>query len=147
MGLEKIRSAPVSEELKSTKLLSMVKFFGPGAIMASLTIGSGETFFASRGGAVFGYAIIWAFVLGCLFKWVQCYTAMRYLTFTGEHPIASWAHFPGPRGWQWTGPVIFSWWIVFPLKSWYLTGTPAVFSRPSVDSGRNRDNCNCPWIS
>ena len=32
-------------------------FFGPGAIVASLTIGSGETVFATRVGAVFGYAM------------------------------------------------------------------------------------------
>lgn len=73
--------------------------FGPGAVMASVTIGSGETVFASRGGAVFGYAILWAFVLGIVMKGVANYAATRYLTLTGEHPIDRWAHFPGPRGW------------------------------------------------
>jgi Mn2+/Fe2+ NRAMP family transporter len=99
MAIDVIKSPPLSPELKSKSLTNMLKFFGPGAIMASLTIGSGETFFASRGGAVFSYAIIWAFVLGCFFKWVQCYTAMRYLTLTGDHPLRTWSHFPGPRGW------------------------------------------------
>jgi hypothetical protein len=99
MATEAIKAPPLSPELKSKKLWNMFRFFGPGAIMASLTIGSGETFFASRGGAVFSYAILWTFVLGCFFKWVQCYTAMRYLTITGEHPIDRWAHFPGPRAW------------------------------------------------
>jgi hypothetical protein len=99
MATEAIKAPPLSQELKSKKLWNMFRFFGPGAIMASLTIGSGETFFASRGGAVFSYAILWTFVLGCFFKWVQCYTAMRYLTITGEHPIDRWAHFPGPRAW------------------------------------------------
>jgi hypothetical protein len=99
MAAEAIKSPPLSPQIRSKKIWDIFKFFGPGAIMASLTIGSGETFFASRGGAVFGYAILWTFVLGCFFKWVQCYTAMRYLTITGEHPIDRWAHFPGPRGW------------------------------------------------
>jgi Mn2+/Fe2+ NRAMP family transporter len=99
MAQDKIKAPPLTDAIKSAKLKDMIKFFGPGAIMASLTIGSGETFFAARGGAVFGYAILWSFVLGCFFKWVQCYTAMRYLTLTGEHPIDRWAHFPGPRGW------------------------------------------------
>ncbi len=89
----------MTDAIKSAKLSDMIKFFGPGAIIASLTIGSGETFFAARGGAIFGYAIMWTFVLGCFFKWVQCFTAMRYLTLTGEHPIDRWAHFPGPKGW------------------------------------------------
>ena len=99
MAQNKIKAPPLSDAIKSRKLGDMIKFFGPGAIMASLTIGSGETFFAARGGAVFGYAIMWTFILGCFFKWVQCYTAMRYITLTGEHPIDRWAHFPGPRGW------------------------------------------------
>ena len=99
MALDKIKAPPLSEEIQSKKIWHMLKFFGPGAIMASLTIGSGETFFASRGGAVFSYVIIWTFVLGCFFKWVQCYTAMRYITLTGQHPMDTWAHFPGPRGW------------------------------------------------
>jgi hypothetical protein len=99
MALDKIKAPPLSEAIQSKKVWHMLKFFGPGAIMASLTIGSGETFFASRGGAVFSYVIIWTFVLGCFFKWVQCYTAMRYITLTGQHPMDTWAHFPGPRGW------------------------------------------------
>ena len=99
MAHDKIKAPPLSDAIKSSKLKDMFKFFGPGAIMASLTIGSGETFFAARGGAVFSYAIMWTFVLGCFFKWVQCYTSMRYLTITGEHPIDRWAYFPGPKGW------------------------------------------------
>ncbi len=99
MAVDKIKAPPLIDDLKPGRFLAMFKFFGPGAIMASLTIGSGETFFASRGGAVFGYYIIWAFFLGCLFKWAQCYSAMRYLTLTGDHPINAWTHFPGPRGW------------------------------------------------
>ena len=99
MAIDTIKAPPLIDDLKPGRFLPMLKFFGPGAIMASLTIGSGETFFASRGGAVFSYYIIWAFFLGCLFKWAQCYSAMRYLTLTGDHPINAWAHFPGPRGW------------------------------------------------
>jgi Mn2+/Fe2+ NRAMP family transporter len=41
------------------RLRTIVLFFGPGAIIASLTVGSGETVLASRLGAVFGYAILW----------------------------------------------------------------------------------------
>lgn len=87
------------ELLSGGGVKNALMLFGPGAIMASVTIGSGETVFASRGGAVFGYAILWAFVLGIVMKGVANYSATRYLTLTGEHPIDRWAHFPGPRGW------------------------------------------------
>ncbi|MCH7920588.1 MAG: hypothetical protein IIC50_21730 [Planctomycetes bacterium] len=46
-----------------------LKVFGPGAIMASLTIGTGELIFSSRGGALFGYRILFLFVVISLLKW------------------------------------------------------------------------------
>ena len=77
----------------------VLRSFGPGAIIASVTIGSGETVFASRGGALFGYALLWCFIGGGLMKFVQVYTAARYMTLTGEHPVESWRYLPGPQGW------------------------------------------------
>jgi len=86
-------------ELKGGFNFRMLKYFGAGAIIASVTIGSGETFFASRGGAVFGYALLWCFVGGALMKGIQVYGAARYFTLTGEHPMTHWQFLPGPRGW------------------------------------------------
>ena len=99
MEIPKIKYPEVTEALKSRNIWTMLKFFGPGAIIASLTIGSGETLFASRGGAVFGYSLIWAFLISAIMKGVQVYTGMRYMTLTGEHPMERWAHLPGPRAW------------------------------------------------
>jgi Mn2+/Fe2+ NRAMP family transporter len=77
-----------------------LKYFGPGAIIAGATIGSGETVFAARGGAVFGYAILWTFVLGTLFKAAMQYSVNRYTVIAGEHPMQRWVTLiPGPRGW------------------------------------------------
>jgi predicted nucleic acid-binding protein len=59
MEAGRIRYPEVTEALKSRNIWQMLKFFGPGAIIASLTIGGGETLFASRGGAIFGYTLIW----------------------------------------------------------------------------------------
>ncbi|MDI3477534.1 MAG: hypothetical protein PWQ59_1059 [Thermoanaerobacterium sp.] len=88
------------QELVKGKFKDLVKYFGPGAIMASITVGSGEVFFSSRGGAVFEYAILWAFVVGAIMKGIMTYTANRYITLTGEHPMTRWAYiFPGPKGW------------------------------------------------
>jgi Mn2+/Fe2+ NRAMP family transporter len=85
--------------LKDKSLLGALKLFGPGAVIACVTIGSGETVFASRGGAIFGYSLMWCFVLGAAIKFVQVYSGARFLTLTGRHPLESWAHLPGPRGW------------------------------------------------
>jgi len=76
-----------------------MRLFGPGAIIASVTIGSGETLFASRTGAIFGYAVLWFIVVAVGCKLVQVYTAARYMILAGEHPMEAWARLPGPRGW------------------------------------------------
>lgn len=77
----------------------MLKVFGPGAIIASVSIGSGETVFPSRSGAIFGYSLLWCFVLGTVIKAFQIYSGARFMTLTGRHPLESWKELPGPRGW------------------------------------------------
>lgn len=88
------------QDLKDGKFMELIKYFGPGAILASVTIGSGEVFFAARGGAVFGYVMLWTFIWSAIFKGIMTYSANRYITLTGEHPMTRWAYiFPGPKGW------------------------------------------------
>jgi Mn2+/Fe2+ NRAMP family transporter len=97
---------------------TILLFFGPGAIIASLTVGSGETVLASRLGAVFGYAILWLVVVGAVTKAAIIYASNRYIVLTGEHPMSGLARaIPGPRGW-------------FPA----LIGALAVLSFPFVAS-------------
>ena len=43
--------------------LGWLALFGPGAVIASLTIGTGELIFSSRGGALFGYRILFLFLI------------------------------------------------------------------------------------
>jgi Mn2+/Fe2+ NRAMP family transporter len=97
-----------------------LKYFGAGAIMASVTIGSGETLFASRAGALFGYSLLWCFVAGALMKGIQVYGATRYIVLTGEHPMTHWAHLPGPKGWV---PILMGALCIFCFPFW-LAGLP-----------------------
>jgi len=90
---------PLPQPLQQKGVVAAVRCFGPGAIIASVTIGSGEVLFASRTGAIFGYALLW-FVLVCIAgKLIQVYSGARYMVLTGEHPMEAWARLPGPRGW------------------------------------------------
>ena len=77
----------------------LFRMMGPGLIIASVTIGSGELVIASRGGAIFSYAMLWCFFYGGAFKAVQVYTAGRHFALTGEHPLESWKQLPGPPMW------------------------------------------------
>ncbi|MGH9319715.1 MAG: Nramp family divalent metal transporter [Vicinamibacteria bacterium] len=99
MNLSKSAFPPAPEALRSRNPLRHLKFYGPGAIIASVTIGSGETVFASRGGAIFGYSLLWCFLLGAVLKAVQVYSSMRIMTLTGNHPVAYWERMRGPRAW------------------------------------------------
>src|SRR5918994_3595090 len=111
--------APPENLQRRMSVGTALAYFGPGAIVASLTIGSGEVVFASRAGAVFGYAVLWAMVAALVAKGAMVYASNHYITVTGEHPMSRFAKiFPGPRGW-------------FPI----LIGVLAIASFPSFASG------------
>ena len=105
--------------------LQLMRVFGPGAVMASVTVGTGETIFSPRLGAIFGYQMLWIIAVAVVFKGVLVYTGARHLVLTGEHPMQAWASLPGPRAWLPTligGVAIIS----FPL--WVGALTDAVAS-------------------
>jgi Mn2+/Fe2+ NRAMP family transporter len=81
-----------------------IALFGPGAIVASLTIGAGELIFSSRGGALFGYRLLGLFLIICLLKWALVFATARHIVLTGAHPFQRWMHLPGPTGWL---PMVF----------------------------------------
>ena len=79
--------------------LDWIRVFGPGAIMASLTIGTGELIFSTRGGSLFGFHILFVFALTCLLKWSLVISTSRHMILTGVHPYERMLELPGPRGW------------------------------------------------
>jgi len=80
--------------------MEWLKVFGPGAIVASLTIGTGELIFSTRGGSLFGYDVLFLFVAISILKWALVVTASRHMVLTGVHPYQRMLEFPGPRGWM-----------------------------------------------
>ena len=104
-------SLPQPEELfvrswSPGKLFRCMAFFGPAAIVASASVGAGETVLAVRTGAWSGYALLWLLLVAALTKngFLQ-YALGRYTAITGEYVGDAWAKLPGPRGW-------FLWFIV-----------------------------------
>lgn len=83
--------------LISENPLKWLRYFGPGAIVAAVTIGSGEILFPSRGGAIFGYSILWVFLFVAFLKWVMAYSSIRHMVLSGGHPLDRWSALPGPR--------------------------------------------------
>ena len=76
-----------------------IALFGPGAVIASLTIGTGELIFSTRGGALFGYRVLFLFVAVSLLKWALVFATARHMVLSGGHPYRRMMDLPGPRGW------------------------------------------------
>jgi len=89
-----------AQRLSVRKILRCTAFFGPAAIVTSVSVGAGETVLAVRTGAWSGYALLWLVLLACLTKnlFLQ-YAIGRYTVITGEYLGDAWLRMPGPRGW------------------------------------------------
>lgn len=80
--------------------LRYVKYFGPGAILASMTIGAGNIVLAPRVGAwaVPAYSALWIITFAMITKGLTAYMATRYSLLSGEHIMSLFARVR-PRGW------------------------------------------------
>jgi Mn2+/Fe2+ NRAMP family transporter len=77
-----------------------LRAFGPGAILASATIGAGETILAVRAGAWGGYDLLWLILVAAFTKsFVLLYLLGRYAALTGDSVARRLLELPGPRGW------------------------------------------------
>lgn len=80
--------------------LGILRVFGPGAILASATIGAGETILAVRAGAWGGYDLLWLILIASFAKsFVLLYLLGRYAALTGDSVADRLMDLPGPRGW------------------------------------------------
>jgi hypothetical protein len=114
--------SPLPAALCSRNPFAWLTFFGPGAVIASLTIGSGELIFSSRAGALFGYRLLWFFLLVLVLKWILAFSTARHMILTGAHPFQRWMDLPGPRGWF---PMVFGLMalVCFPVWVSFHAGT------------------------
>jgi hypothetical protein len=87
-----------------------------------LTIGVGELVFSARAGALFGYRLLWLFLLVLALKWILVFASARHIVLTGAHPFQRWMELPGPRGWL---PLVFFLLAVpcFPIWVCFHAGT------------------------
>ncbi len=104
VNTRKIEIPPVkgvfAEPWSLRKLWALLAVFGPAAIVASASIGAGETIVVVRAGAWAGYNLLWLVLLSCVVKGLfVTYLLGRYTAFTGEYIGHRLVHLPGPRGW------------------------------------------------
>ena len=90
---------PLPRALTHRSALGWLSLFGPGAVVASVTIGTGELIFSTRGGVLFGYNILFLFLFISLLKWALVFGTAKHILLTGIHPFRRMMELPGPRGW------------------------------------------------
>ncbi len=90
----------LAERWSLGKLFRLAALFGPAAILASVSIGAGETIVVVQVGSWAGYELLWLVMLSVLTKGV-CVTYLlgRYTAVSGEEIGQRLVRFPGPRGW------------------------------------------------
>ena len=103
-NIEKIDIPPVSgpfaDPWSLKKIIGLAAVFGPAAIVASVSIGAGETIVVVRAGAWAGYDLLWLVLLSCVVKGVfVTYMLGRYTAVSGEYIGHRLVKLPGPRGW------------------------------------------------
>ncbi|MEE2658172.1 MAG: Nramp family divalent metal transporter [Candidatus Latescibacterota bacterium] len=83
------------------KIRGLFAVFGPAAIVASVSIGAGETIVVVRAGAWAGYDLLWLVLLAVIVKGVfVTYLLGRFTAVSGEPIGHRLVHMPGPRGWM-----------------------------------------------
>jgi Mn2+/Fe2+ NRAMP family transporter len=90
----------LAEPWSAGKLWRLLALFGPAAIVASVSIGAGETIIVVKTGSWAGYNLLWLVLASALVKGI-CVTYLlgRYSAVSGEMIGHRLVRLPGPRGW------------------------------------------------
>ena len=101
-------AGPFAEPWSLKKIAGLAAVFGPAAIVASVSIGAGETIVVVRAGAWAEYNLLWLVLLSCVVKGVfVTYLLGRYTAVSGEYIGHRLVKLPGPRGWLPIAIVLF----------------------------------------
>lgn len=88
-------------------LMRSLAHLGPGIVLASSIVGSGELIGTTTVGAEAGFALLWLIVLGCVIKVAAQVEIGRNTLAWGRTPLDAFDRVPGPRlagrGWLWWG--------------------------------------------
>ena len=107
------RLHPDSIEDPPTGWSAIARRIGPGIILASTIVGSGELIATTVLGAENGYTLLWLILVSCTIKIVVQNELGRYTIGTGETTLEAFDRVPGPRlraGW-----VVWAWFLSLAL--------------------------------
>lgn len=80
-----------------TRLLSTLRYVGPGLILTAGIVGTGELVLTPRVAAEHGFSLLWLIVLGCMVKVFVQIELGRHAIATGATTLQALDSLPGPR--------------------------------------------------
>lgn len=111
---------PETVENPPTTLWGALRRIGPGLILASAIVGSGELIATTVLAAEHGYSLLWLILLSCGIKVVVQNEMGRYAIATGETALESFNRVPGPR-WR-VSWVVWLWFVMLLLAIFAVGG-------------------------
>ncbi len=102
------------------RFLSILRRIGPGLILTSTIVGSGELIATTVLGAENGYTLLWLILVSCVIKIVVQNELGRYAIGTGETTLEAFNRLPGPR-WR-VSWVVWLWFLVVLLGLFSIGG-------------------------
>ncbi|WP_419192765.1 Nramp family divalent metal transporter [Kolteria novifilia] len=118
----------------------IVKYLGPGLIIAATIVGSGELIATTAVGAEAGFLLLWLIIIGCVIKVFAQVEFGRYSIINGKGTLKGLDEVPGPR-WH-VNWIIWYWLIMFVASLAQLggivggVGQALTIHRPITESGK-----------
>ena len=114
---------PESVQTPPIAFRDVLRWIGPGLIIASAVVGTGELIATTILGAENGYRLLWLVVLSCIIKVIVQNEIGRYAVATGKTGLEGLDRVPGPR-------FRVSWvvWIWFLMQTTTLTTISGMFA-------------------
>lgn len=107
------------------------KLIGPGIVAAATGVGAGDLVATLIAGSRFGYALLWAAVLGCIVKIALAEGSARYHLATGSTMLEGWRSLGKWTSWYF-GIYIMVWGFVYGATAMSATALPLAVFFPSV---------------
>ena len=98
---------------------NIFKYLGPGIVVAATGVGAGDMIAATVGGSSYGFTILWAVVLGAIFKYVL------------NEGIGRWqlkSVISVPEAWILRMPSVFPWYFIIYLVLWTFIVSAALIA-------------------
>ncbi|WP_431470827.1 Nramp family divalent metal transporter [Sphingosinithalassobacter sp. LHW66-3] len=99
------------------------RYIGPGIVAAATGVGAGDLVATLIAGSRFGYALLWAAVIGCVVKIALAEGAARYHLATGSTLFQGWRSLGRWTGWYF-GAYVLVWGFIYGATAMSATALP-----------------------